>query len=103
LLCVVVASVVQDEEVVEWGEGSRLAHPAEALVHASVTTDHETHCGLHPSCHHHTGPRGRAIFLHMMTFQQIRTTMTSPSTPLRRWRSMSPSAVESLLTLVSMM
>jgi hypothetical protein len=27
--------------------------------------------------------------------------MTSPSTPLKRWTSTSPSAVESLLTLIS--
>jgi hypothetical protein len=50
-----------------------------------------------------TTNRGWAIILHMMTFQKLRTAMTSPSTPLRRWRSMSPSAVESLLTLVSTM
>jgi hypothetical protein len=61
LLCVVVASVVQDEEVVEWSEAS------EALVHALVTTDHRTHHGLRPSCHHYTGLWGRAVVLHMMT------------------------------------
>jgi hypothetical protein len=42
-------------------------------------------------------------FLHMMMFQQLRMATTSPSTPLRSWRSTSPSVVESLLTLVSMM
>jgi hypothetical protein len=37
----------------------------------------------------------------MMTFQQLQTATTSPSTPLRRWRSTSPSTIESLLTLIS--
>jgi hypothetical protein len=47
LLCVVVASVVQDEEVVEWSE---------VLVYTPLTTDHKTHRGLHPSCHRRMGP-----------------------------------------------
>jgi hypothetical protein len=36
----------------------------------------------------------------MMTFLRLRTAMTSPSAPLRRWRSTSPSTVESLLTRI---
>jgi hypothetical protein len=57
---VVVASVVQDEEVVEWSENERshLARPAEALVHTPVTTDRKTCHDLRPSCHHCMGLRG---------------------------------------------
>jgi hypothetical protein len=69
LFCVIVVSAVQDEEVVEWSEAkhSRLAHPAEALVHAPMTTDRKTRRDLSPLCYHRTGPRGRAIILHTMT------------------------------------
>jgi hypothetical protein len=65
--------------------------------------DHKTHRGLHPSCHRHTGTWGQAVILHIMTFLRLQTATISPSAPLRRWRSMSPSTIESLLTLVSMM
>jgi hypothetical protein len=61
LLCVVIASVVQDEEVVEWSEASALgwmAHPAEALVHVPVTMDRKAQRGLCPSSHCRTGPQG---------------------------------------------
>jgi hypothetical protein len=41
---------------------------------------------------------------HYLAYDDIpAAVMTSPFAPLRRWRSMSPSAVESLLTLVSTM
>jgi hypothetical protein len=87
----------------EWSEHSRLARLAEALVHAPMTTDRKTHRSLHRLCHRRTGSQAQAVILHMMAFQQLRTVMTSPSAPLKRWRSTSPSTVESLLTLVSMM
>jgi hypothetical protein len=69
-LCVVVASFVQDEEVVEWSEASALVWPgpAEALVHALLTTDRMTRHDLHPLCHCRTGPHGQVVILHMMTF-----------------------------------
>jgi hypothetical protein len=76
--------------------------PAEALAHAPLM-DHKILHGLHPSCHHRTRPAGQSAILHTTTFLWSWTTMTSPSIPPRRWRSTSPSAIESLLTLVSMM
>jgi hypothetical protein len=59
--------------------------------------------GLHPLCHLCTRPGDRSAILLMMMFLCPRTETTSPSTPLWRQRSMSPSAIESLLTLVSTM
>jgi hypothetical protein len=80
-----------------------MARLADALIHNLVTMDRKTHRGLHPSCHHLMGPWGQAVILHTMMFQRLRTVTTSPSAPLRRWRSMSPSAIESLLALMSTM
>jgi hypothetical protein len=74
---------------VEYSERSCLARPAEALVHALMTTDHKACRSLHPSCHRHMRQQGRAVILHMMTFQHLRTMMTCPSTPLRKWGSTS--------------
>jgi hypothetical protein len=78
-------------------------HPTEALVHAPVTTYRKTPRRLRLSCHRRTGVRGQAIILHTITFLRLRTVMASPFASLRRQRGMSPSAVESLLTLMSTM
>jgi hypothetical protein len=48
---------------VEWSKCFHLACPAQALVHALVTTDPKTHRGLRPSCHRRMGPWGWAIYL----------------------------------------
>jgi hypothetical protein len=62
--------------------------------------DHKTlHC-LHPSCLHRMRPGDRSAILHTMTFLWPWAVLTFPSIALRRWRSMSLSASESLVTLV---
>jgi hypothetical protein len=52
---------------------------------------------------HEIGGGGRSAILQMMTFLWPQITMTFPSVAPRRWRSMSLSTSESLVTLVYMM
>jgi hypothetical protein len=73
--------------------------PHSRLAHALVM-DHKTLHGLHPSCLYRMRPVGRSAILHTMTFLWPRTTTTFPSVAPRRWRSMSFSASERLVTLV---
>jgi hypothetical protein len=70
---------------------------AEPLANAPVM-DHMILHSLRPSCQHRTRPRVDPLSYTQWPW----TAMTFPSVA-PRWRSTSPSAIESLLTLVSTM
>jgi hypothetical protein len=97
-LCVVVASVVQDEEVVEWSEASTLIWPVQPRLCSrsgdNGLQDSPWSSSFMPSPHETTGSS------RYLAHDDV---PAATDGVLRRWRSMSPSAVECLLTLVSTM
>jgi hypothetical protein len=99
LLCVVVASAMQDEEVVKWSEATLSSGPSSRGSSSRFGVNGSQ--DLPRSSSFVSSPHRTAGSSHYLAHDDVPE--TSPSALLRRWRSTSPSTVECLLTLVSTM